>query len=422
VRFDKRAIHEFNLSQFQGLEALHTAFHLVRDASIKGNLPLIFWDEFDSDKFSWLRYFLAPMQDAEFRVGSVSHPFGKAIFIFAGGVKESFQELDATKTESDMKERKLPDFISRLRGFVNIKGPNRSECVKPEKGSDQQPATTACEDSYDEYLIRRAILLRSILERTRSHLISPARTALISPPLVTAFLRTKRYHHGARSLEALVAMSNLAKAPVFSESCLPSEDLMHLHLDVADFKSNLRENSLRMHEIEIIAEACHSAWCAEKSAQGYAYGKERQDLGPYKTHPLLKHYSELDEMGKEGNRLTARLTLAKLHQAGLKLIRATPGPGGDQAPDASHAGCRQAPADLDRETMACIEHDIWLRDHLMGGYTFCKKTDDDLRLHRNVAKFEALNNTDRRLDLVIVESLESALKVRGYTLSKNQVG
>src|SRR4051794_23668302 len=36
----------------------------------KGTIPLVFWDEFDTNEMAWLAYFLSPMQDAEFRSGS----------------------------------------------------------------------------------------------------------------------------------------------------------------------------------------------------------------------------------------------------------------------------------------------------------------------------------------------------------------
>ena len=123
----KKAILEFNLSQLKSVEDLHIAFHQVRDASVRGEIPLVFWDEFDSMDLEWLKEFLAPMQDAEFLAGSVAHPFGKAIFVFAGGTKSIFESFDKSrgpKNEENFKNKKGPDFVSRLRGFVNIKGPN----------------------------------------------------------------------------------------------------------------------------------------------------------------------------------------------------------------------------------------------------------------------------------------------------------
>ena len=84
---------DFNLSQFQTISDLITAFHKVRDISLTGKVPLVFFDEFDSafdGKLGWLKYFLAPMQDGVFREGDAIHPIGKAIFVFAGGTSSNF--------------------------------------------------------------------------------------------------------------------------------------------------------------------------------------------------------------------------------------------------------------------------------------------------------------------------------------------
>ena len=39
---------EFNLSQLRTETDLHGALHRVRDVALEGDLPLVFWDEFDA--------------------------------------------------------------------------------------------------------------------------------------------------------------------------------------------------------------------------------------------------------------------------------------------------------------------------------------------------------------------------------------
>jgi hypothetical protein len=58
----------FNLSQFESLNDLTTAFHLVQHRALaKKEVPLIIFDEFDTnfehEELGWLKYFLEPMQD-----------------------------------------------------------------------------------------------------------------------------------------------------------------------------------------------------------------------------------------------------------------------------------------------------------------------------------------------------------------------
>ena len=79
------------------------------------------------------------------------------------------------------------------------------------------------------YLIRRAVLLRSVLERSYPHLIdSQTGMASISTSVIRGFLRVKEFFHGARSLEAVVNMSALTHAQHFGVAELPSDDLLRL--------------------------------------------------------------------------------------------------------------------------------------------------------------------------------------------------
>ncbi len=137
-----------------------SALHQVRDIGLSGKIPLVFWDEFDTTlngkPLGWLRYFLAPMQDGKFQEGQLNHPIGRAIFVFAGGTASSMAEFD--KGEADeFKSAKGPDFVSRLKGYINVLGPN------PVKGAG---------DPY--FIIRRAILLRSSLKRSNPQLFEKA--------------------------------------------------------------------------------------------------------------------------------------------------------------------------------------------------------------------------------------------------------
>jgi hypothetical protein len=124
----------FNLSQMHSPDDLIGALHQVRDEALRGKIPLVFWDEFDTSlegmPLGWLRYFLAPMQDGSFLEGQVTHPIGRAIFVFAGGTCDRMEEFGAKLEDDPYKNEKLfkvvkgPDFKSRLKGFINILGPN----------------------------------------------------------------------------------------------------------------------------------------------------------------------------------------------------------------------------------------------------------------------------------------------------------
>ncbi len=73
------------------------------------------------------KYFLAPMQDGVFRGKAADYSIGRAFFVFAGGTTASFAEFKDRATggsEADAKAAKLPDFVSRLQGFLDIQSIN----------------------------------------------------------------------------------------------------------------------------------------------------------------------------------------------------------------------------------------------------------------------------------------------------------
>jgi hypothetical protein len=215
---------EFNLSQFEDAAELPAAFHQVRDAVLEQRLPLVFWDEFDTPlrdiRLGWLRHFLAPMQDGKFRESGRFRPLGPAIFVFAGGTAPSFAEFVAVRDAEQEKATKKPDFVSRLRGYVDILGPNR----------------TSADD--DAVVLRRALLLRSLILRNAPQIVAlgdGAPQIRIDPGLLRAFLLVGTFKHGARSMEALLAMSALSGRAQFEKSSLPAPHLLELHVDATEF-------------------------------------------------------------------------------------------------------------------------------------------------------------------------------------------
>lgn len=151
---------EFNVAQFGSVADLVSALHKVQDIAVSGNIPLIFFDEFDSGfegKLGGLKYLLAPMQDGTFLDGETMHPIGKAVFVFAAGTSTAYEKFCREGLDdSGFQDAKGPDFVSRLRGYVNILGPN--------------PVSEG--DHFS--MIRRAMLLRSLLERKAKHFFDAA--------------------------------------------------------------------------------------------------------------------------------------------------------------------------------------------------------------------------------------------------------
>lgn len=399
---DKMETLVFNLTELKDQDALVQALHQVRDGTVRGTVPLVFWDEFDTDSFKWLRHFLAPMQDASFTANGHTHPLGRAIFVFAGGVYRTFDPF--CKEAKEHSAQKVPDFLSQLRGYLNVKGPNPQA---PDAAQSHPPRILPWEEACradPAHVIRRAIFLWVNLRLSFPRLVErPA----VSPDVINAFLRVRCYHHGARSLAAVIAMSDLAQASRFEASALPPPDLLRLHVS-EDFLNHVPQGQLLQPAIERLAEAHHAEWRKEKQLQGYRYGPERSDEPGKLTHPRLMDYAKLKEEWKEDNRITARLTQAKLRRLGYEIHGAV-------------TGAAEAPQEFSDEQIQRLmemEHDIWLRDHLAHGWEYATETKDQLFLHRCAAPMGRLSADDQRLDLAIAKSILPVLRETGYALAK----
>ncbi|KAE8409963.1 hypothetical protein BDV37DRAFT_277611 [Aspergillus pseudonomiae] len=210
----------FNLSQFRAYDDLVVAFHTVRDSGLSNEVPLVLFDEFDSGfgetKLGWLQYLLAPMQDGKFLEHGHQRPLGPAIFVFIGGTCSTFEDFTTDLATKDAKDAKKPDFVSRLRGFVNI------------QGSHQSPT-----DTDYMYYVRRGIHLRAMLQ---NRLRCKADEEIeLDDGVLNALLTVPQFRHGARSLESIIAMSQLHGQKVFRRSALPSAKQLGLHVDYTSF-------------------------------------------------------------------------------------------------------------------------------------------------------------------------------------------
>jgi hypothetical protein len=234
---------EFNIAQFTEHKDLETAFHKVQDVAVGGGVPLVFFDEFDADfredKLGWLKFFLAPMQDGTFKAGESVYRIGRAIFVFAGGISHSWNDFyEKHKVEKDKSDKssgndngktfhdvfrnaKVPDFVSRLRGYLNIE-------------------TINCPDGQNKVdlilMFRRAVLLRSLLDEHMKLIVDQnTREAGIERELLRAFLTVPRYEHESRSMRAIIEMSQASPRGRFQKSSLPTIEQLKMHVDAREF-------------------------------------------------------------------------------------------------------------------------------------------------------------------------------------------
>jgi hypothetical protein len=222
---------EFNLSQFTSLDDYAVAFHQVRDSCLKSKIPIVFFDEFDSGfegiPFGWLKYFLAPMQDGEFTDRGRKYRLGNCVMVFAGGVNRSFEEFAGRSRSQAFIEAKGPDFMSRLRDHINIRGINKPDV----------------DDQFDQgrYLLRRGSILHGMLcERLRRRR-DESEGPLLKPEVARAFLGIDGFRHGIRSMEAILDMSDLRRSSTLGPSDLPPLEQLNMHVDGREFLDLVRK-------------------------------------------------------------------------------------------------------------------------------------------------------------------------------------
>ena len=300
--FEKADITTVNLSQLTPPDGLAAAFHRVRDCGLAGRTPLVFFDEFDSAGLEWIKHFLAPMQDGEFIDNGLVYHIGKAVFVFAGGTRHCFEDFAADQRDADLVAKKLPDFISRLRGFVNVMGPN--------------PCSAAQEDAAQadpSYIIRRAKLLRGIFERSKqaADIIDAATKAIsMDAGVLRAFLKVPEYKHGIRSMDAVVQMSRLNGKRRFDKADLPPREQLALHVDPEAFYFLLERERLfaaparHQKAVEAIAEGFHRRYIAMRQAK-----KEKISVA--------EKFSDLDANTQKSNRDLAQSIPGKLRAIGM---------------------------------------------------------------------------------------------------------
>jgi hypothetical protein len=403
----------FNLSQMRDPEDLADALHQVRDVGLRGKLPFVLWDEFDSDlagtSFGWLRHFLAPMQDGAFQQGQILHPIGKAIFVFAGGTSVRLSDFEGNRSEK-FRLAKGPDFASRLKGHVDIVGPDP-------RGGDPEA------DPY--YRIRRAILLRSMLLRDRSGLFEhegKVDRLAIDPGVLRAFLEVRSYRHGARSLETIVAMSTLHNKSRYERSALPAADQLEAHVDALEFLSIVDHYVPEGELLERLAEAVHLEYCEEMLGLGHAWSGTPEYLTDHRmlakfagrkltkaTLEALVDFKDLPEHLKEQNRGVARDLPDKLAVLGYVLRQDAP---------AGAPPVRVDPADPRVELLAKREHARWVARKLKTGWRYGEPRDNARKLHPSIRPWEELSEGERDKDRMMVREMPDIIAAAGMTVAR----
>ena len=219
---------EFNLTQFSGPEEINSAIDLVRASVAKGRVPVAFWDEFDCQyeghEFGYLRYFLPSMQDGVTYINGIPRYIGRSIFVFAGGVKDSYSSMESILHTQDpeelrlVKALKIPDFLSRLRVVLDIDGIDIPEELLRDSTTNEEL------EKLKRILLKRAFIIAHQME------IHWKKAARKTSGLLLRLLIAK-YKFGARSVEAVIEASQAADRLVYGLPELISPPSARIHAE-----------------------------------------------------------------------------------------------------------------------------------------------------------------------------------------------
>ncbi len=407
----------FNLSQYQTSDQLAAAFHLVRDLVLQGKIPLVFFDEFDtalnSQKLGWLRYFLAPMQDGMFLDRGALHPIGQAIFIFAGGTCDTYDDFAQNPSDQwseEFKAAKGPDFLSRLRGALDVPSLNFTQ--------PQEPRDPPTPNTFDPHgpaealpceaaiLLRRAGVLAYQLGRKAPALKDAKGAFRVRPEVLRAFLYIPIFRHGNRSLEALLDMSRLYGNSVYVPSLLPSPGNADMHADAGHLAQLIGTGyPFPDRDRDIIARSIHRTYLASNPPS-----PDPSALLDWDDPKLPNHL-------KQTNLEQADHIAAKLRFVGL-WFRKTPR--------------NSPPPDFDRMNrlitehlvpLAMFEHDRWVAQKRRQGWapgpdnTPSSKI-PGLKLHNCLFSWNKLTAEQQKLDYDTIRAIPIHLAAAGYEIVK----
>ena len=205
------------------------------------------------------------------------------------------------------------------------------------------------------------------------------------------FLEIPEFEHGARSLEAIISMSDLQEARSFKKANLPSGELLNLHVDKYQFAKLIKENHLPVEAIEVIAKQIHQSWLDNERKKG-------------SIKPTMVSWEKLDESLKDSNRLQAMDILRKLDELHYKIVSSEKSKGIEQFSESAI------------EKMADMEHARWMNEKISMGWTYCSPRNDELKIHDCLQPWGDLDEKTKQLDRNAVKIIPELLKSVGFVV------
>ena len=288
------------------------------------------------------------------------------------------QDFGAGVDDDTFRNLKGPDFISRLKGYVNVLGVNPRE-------DERDP----------DHVIRRAMWLRAILQRDAPGLFDSDGVLRIDRGVLGAFVEIEQYGHGGRSLESIVATSRLAGETSYQRSSLPPESQLDLHVNGREFLALVQRIDLEGEPLERLARAMHEIYCEDLRSRGE------------ETNSSLVPWEDLPEHLKRQNRASVRDIPQKLQRIGHVMI-----------PARSHDAPFDFPGER-LEELAEHEHRRYVEAKLAEGWALGPEKSDEKKTNPTLVPWEELSDEEREKDRAQVRGIPRVIARAGYTVVRS---
>lgn len=218
------------------------------------------------------------------------------------------------------------------------------------------------------FVIRRAMLLRSFLERKVPHLIQENGEAKVDNGVVRAMLKVAKYKHESRSMEAIMEMSSLTYAKSWEQSHLPSKEQLQLHVDEDDFLQQLMRDTFYNEKIERLAINFHNI-----RMESYKQIQHNENIN------RTLHWDLLEEEYKDSLRLLIKYIPIALQKINYDVISVKERPNAIEFTKQEIA------------VLAEFEHKRWSLDKKEKGWVYGAKVDNERKIHNALVPFHALS-------------------------------
>ncbi|KAK6342758.1 hypothetical protein TWF718_008146 [Orbilia javanica] len=368
-----------DLTQISAPMDLIPIFHSIRDCNLEGGFPLVYINGFDTpvpgSSLIWLSHLLAPMLHGRFIDNGESRPIGRAVF-FLGSI--NFKTYQKFKNQFGASSRSLSpprfeEFLGCLHGYINMLGPD-------------------CVGDHDRlYPVRRAVILRELLEKRESKLKVDGKIS-IDESVLDGLLLTPSYRQGIRSLKSIIAMSRLNGARQFERAALPPAGQLDLHVSSSDFLRYLDGKVLPEDIREHLAQGIHIAYLNKR----FSMGMSDED----KKMPGHQPWDQLSEEFRESARAHADNIPRKLRLISCFLA---------EKQDHTHREPIEKFSPDEVEELARNEHDRWNAERLQKQWTKSSKTDSAVRTSTSLVAWNDLSKEWQDVDRVLVASYPDIL-------------